>query len=139
MSKSLSLLSDDVGGGGGGGGGGVVRGGVVESAESVGVTMGFWSTELVLPSVVDSFSSKSGLLIIFLLNDPLSLCVLRSDSCVSSEVVCGRGVLLHVSAGASGYFERKVPFERSPSYLRSVDVLQDVDPGMVHCLVGSRV
>ena len=68
MSESLSLLSDDVGGGGGGG---VVRGGFVESDESVGVTMGFWSTELVLPSGVDSFSSNSGLLIICLLNDPL--------------------------------------------------------------------
>ena len=92
MSESLSLLSDDVGGGGGGGGGvGVVRVGVVESDESVGVTMGFWSTELVLPSGVDSVSSKSGLLIICLLIDPLSLCVLNSDSFVSSEVVCGRG------------------------------------------------
>ena len=92
MSESLSLLSDDVGGGGGGGGGGgVVRGGFDESVESVGVMMGFWSTELVLPSVVDSFSSNSGLLIICLLNDPLSLCVLKSDSCVSFEVVCGRG------------------------------------------------
>jgi len=88
MSESLSLLSKV---GGVGGLGGVVRGGVVESVESVGVTMGFWSTELVLPSVVDPFSSNSGLLIICLLNDPLSLCVLRSDSCVSSEVVCGRG------------------------------------------------
>ena len=89
MSESLSLLYDDVGGGGGGGD--VVRGGVVESVESVGVTMGFWSTELVLPSGVDSFSSNSRLLIICLLNVPLSLCMLRSDSCVSSEVVCGRG------------------------------------------------
>ena len=91
MSESLSLLSDDVGGEGGGGGGGVVRGGVVESAESVGVTMGFWSTELVLPSGVDSFSSNSGLVIICLRNDPLSLGVLRSDSYVSLEDVCGRG------------------------------------------------
>ena len=70
MSESLSLLSDDVGGGGGGG---VVRGGFVESVESVRVTMGFWSKELVLPSGVESFSSNSGLLIICLLNDPLSL------------------------------------------------------------------
>ena len=92
MSESLSLLSDDVGGGGGGGGGGgVVRGGVVESDEYVGVTMGFWSMELVLPSVVESFSSNSGLLIICLLDDPLSLCMLRFDSWLSSKVVCGRG------------------------------------------------
>ena len=93
MSESLSLLSDDVegGGGGGSGGGGVVRGGVIESAESVGVTMGFWSTELVLASGVDSLFSNSGLVIICLRKDPLSLGVLRSDSCVSSEDVCGRG------------------------------------------------
>ena len=55
------------------------------------------------------------------------------------KVCVAGGVLLHVSAGAIGYFERKVPFERSPSYLRSVDVLQDVDPDMVRRLVGSRV
>ena len=88
MLESLSLLSE-VGGVGGVGGG--ERGGVVDTVEPVGVTMGFWSTELVLPSMVDSFSPYNGLLIICLLNDPLSLCVLRSDSCVSSEVVCGRG------------------------------------------------
>ena len=86
------------------------------------MTMEFWSTELMLPSGVDSLLSNSGLVIICLRNDPLSLGVLRSDSCVSSEDVCGRGVLLHVSAGASGYYERRVPFERSPSSLRSVDV-----------------
>ena len=88
MSESLSLLSD---GGGGGGVGGGESGGVVDTVEPVGLQMGFWSTELMLPSVVDSVSSYSGLLIICLLDDPLSLCVPRSDSWVSSKVVCGRG------------------------------------------------
>ena len=88
MLESLSLLSE-VGGVGGVGGG--ERGGVVDTVEPVGVTMGFWSTELVLPSVVDSFSPYSGLLIICLLNGPLSLCVLRSESSVYFKVVCGRG------------------------------------------------
>ena len=57
----------------------------------LGVKMGFWSTELMLSSVVNSFSPYSGLLIICILDGPLSLCVLRSDSWVSSKVVCGRG------------------------------------------------
>ena len=70
MSESLSLLSD---GGGGGGVGGGERGGVVDTVEPVRLQMGFWSTELMLPSVVDSFSPYSGLLIICLLNGPLSL------------------------------------------------------------------
>ena len=88
MSESLSLLSE-VGGVGGVGGG--ERGGVVDTVEPVGVTMGFWSTKLVPPSVVYSFLRYSGLLIICRLDDPLSLCVLRSDSWLSSKVVCGRG------------------------------------------------
>ena len=88
MSESLSLLSK-VGGVGGVGGG--ERGGVDDIVEPVGVTMEFWSTELVPPLVVDSFSRYSGLLIICRLDDPLSLCVLRSDSWLSSKVVCGRG------------------------------------------------
>ena len=88
MSESLSLLSE-VGMVGGVGGG--ERGGVDDIVEPVGVTVGFWSTELVPPSVVDSFSPYSGLLIIFLFCGPLSLCVLRSDSWISSKVVCGRG------------------------------------------------
>ena len=71
--------------------GGGERGGVDDIVEPVEVTMGFWSTELVPPSVVDSFLWYSGLLIICLLNGPLSLCVLWSDSSVSSKVVCGRG------------------------------------------------
>ena len=88
MSESLSLLSEvgEVGGIGGG-----ERGGVDDIVEPMGVTMGFWSTKLVPPSLVDSFSRYSGLLIICLLNDPLSLCMLRSDSWFSSKVVCGRG------------------------------------------------
>ena len=53
MSESLLLLSE-VGGVGGVGGG--ERGGVDDIVEPVGVTMGFWSTKLVPPSVVDSFS-----------------------------------------------------------------------------------
>ena len=88
MSESLSLLSDSSGGGGVGGG---ERGGVVDTVKPVGVQMGFWSTELMLPSVVYSFSPYNGLLIICLLDGPLSLCVLRFDSWVSSKVVCGRG------------------------------------------------
>ena len=88
MSELLSLLSD---GGGGGGVGGGERGGVVDTVKPVELQMGFWSTELRLPSVVDSFTSYSGLLIIYLLTSPLSLCVLRSDSWMSSKVVCGRG------------------------------------------------
>ena len=71
--------------------GGGERGGVVDTVELVGVKMGFWSTKLMLPSVVDSFLPYSGLLIICLLNGPLSLCVLWSDSSISSKVVCGRG------------------------------------------------
>ena len=50
MSELLSLLSD---GGGGGGVGGGERGGVVDTVEPVGVKMGFWSTELMLPLVVN--------------------------------------------------------------------------------------
>ena len=56
MSESLSLLFN---GGGGGGVGGGEKGGVVDTVEPVGVQMGFWSTELMLLSVVDSFSSYS--------------------------------------------------------------------------------
>ena len=88
MLESLSLLSE-VGRVGGVGGG--ERVGVVDTVKPMGVQMGFWSMELMLPSVVDSFSLYSGLLIICLLDIPLSLCVLRSDSLVSSKVVCGRG------------------------------------------------
>ena len=84
MSKSLSLLSE-VGGVGGVGGG--ERGGVVDIVE----LEEFWSTELVLPSVVESFSSYSGLLWICIVDGPLSLCVLGSDSWISSKAVCGRG------------------------------------------------
>ena len=88
MAESLSLLFEV---GEVGGVGGVERGGVDDIVEPVGVTVGFWSTKLVPPSVVDSFSWYSGLLIICLFDDPLSLCVLRSDSWLSSKVVCGRG------------------------------------------------
>ena len=55
MSESLSLLSD---GGGGGGVGGGESGGVFDIVEPA----DFWSTELVLPLVVDSLSPYSGFL-----------------------------------------------------------------------------
>ena len=89
MSESLSLLSDDVGGGGGGGGGLEVgeSGGVddmVEPAE-------FLSTKLMLSSEVDPLSPNSGLLCICSVGVPLKFCVRRSDSCMSSIAVCGRG------------------------------------------------
>ena len=67
---------------GGGESGGVVD--VVGPAE-------FWSMELVLPSVVDSSSTYSELLWISIVNDPLECCVRRSDSLISSKVVCGGG------------------------------------------------
>ena len=84
MSKSLSLLSEvgGVGGVGGGESGGVVD--VVGPAK-------FWSTELVPSSVVDSSSTYSGLLWTCTVDDPLQLCVRRSDSLTSYKVVCGRG------------------------------------------------
>ena len=87
MLESLSLLSE-VGGVGGG-----ERGGVVDTVEPVGVTMGFWSTKLMLPSVVDSLAPYSGLLWMCTVNVPLSLSlyVRRSSSLSSSRVVCGRG------------------------------------------------
>ena len=84
MSESLSLLYD---GGGGGGVGGGERGGVVDIVEPE----DFWSTKLVPPSVVD-FASYSGLLWICIVDGPLELCVLRSDSWISSKAICGRGV-----------------------------------------------
>ena len=83
MSESLSLLFD-VGGVGGVGGG--ERGGVVDIVEPEEV----WSTKLVPPSVVD-FALYSGLLWICIVDGPLELCVLRSDSWISSKAVCGRG------------------------------------------------
>ena len=83
MSESLSLLSD---GGGGGGVGGGERGGVVDIVKPE----EFWSTELVPPSVVN-FASYSGLLWICIVDGPLELCELRSDSWISSKAVCGRG------------------------------------------------
>ena len=83
MSESLSLLSD---GGGGGGVCGGERGGVVDIVEPE----EFWSTELVPPSVVD-FALYSGLLWIWIVDGPLELCKLRSDSWISSKAVCGRG------------------------------------------------
>ena len=83
MSKSLSLLSKFGGVEGVGGG---ERGGVVDIVEPE----DFWSTELVPLSVVD-FASYSGLLWICIVDGPLELCVLRSDSWISSKAVCGRG------------------------------------------------
>ena len=53
----------------------------------------FWSTELVVPSVVVSLVPCSGLLWMCTFNVPLSLslCVHRTSSLSSSRVVCGRG------------------------------------------------
>ena len=50
----------------------------------------FWSTGLVPPSVVD-FASYNGLLWICIVDGPLELCVLSSDSWISLKAVCGRG------------------------------------------------
>ena len=83
MSESLSLLSDGSRGGGVGGG---ERGGVVDIVEPE----EFWSTELVPLSVVD-FVSYSGLLWICIVDGPLEICELRSDSLIYSKAVCGRG------------------------------------------------
>ena len=86
MLESLSLLSEvgGVGGVGGGESGGVDD--IVDPAE-------FWSTKLVVSSVVVSLVPYSGLLWMCTVNVPLSLslCVCRSSSLSSSKVVCGRG------------------------------------------------
>ena len=84
MSESLSLLSE-VGGVRGVGGG--ESGGVVDVVGPAGV----WSTELVLPSVVDSSSMYSGLLWISTADGPLQLCVRRSICLISSKAVLGEG------------------------------------------------
>ena len=84
MSESLSLLSEvgGVGGVGGGESGGIVD--VVAPAK-------FWSTELGPLSMVDSSLTYSGLLWISIVDGPLEFCVRKSDSLISSKVVCGRG------------------------------------------------
>src|SRR5713226_6093323 len=64
MSESLSLLSEVGGGGGGGGGEG---GGVID----VVVPTEFWSTELALPSVVESSSTYSRLMSTSIVDGPL--------------------------------------------------------------------
>ena len=84
MSESLSLLSE-VGGVGGGGGG--ESGGVIDIVGPA----GFWSMELVLPLLVDLSSTYSGLLWISIVDGPLEFFVRRSDSLISSKVVCGGG------------------------------------------------
>ena len=84
MSKSLSLLSKVGGGGGVGGGesGGVID--VVGPAE-------FWSTELELPSVIESSSTCSWLMSTSAVDGPLQLCVRRSNCSISSKAVLGEG------------------------------------------------
>ena len=84
MSESLSLLSE-VGEGGGGGGG--ESGGVID----VVVPAEFWSTELVLPSVIESLSTCSQLISTSAVDGPLQLCVRRSDCVISSKSVLGGG------------------------------------------------
>ena len=84
MSKSISLLSEVGGGGGGGGGesGGVID--VVEPSE-------FWSTDLELPSVVESSSTCNQLMSTSTVDGPLQLCVRRSACSISSKAVLGGG------------------------------------------------
>ena len=114
MSKSLSLLlrGGSDGGGGGDEGGGVI--GVFVSAE-------LWSTKLSFPSVVDSSSTSARLVLISLIDVPLLVFVPNSECSVSSKAVFGRGVLLHVSVRASGYFDGRVLLSRSPNSLPLVD------------------
>ena len=81
MSESLSLLSD-VGGGGGGGGG--ESGGVID----VVVPAEFWSTKLVLLSVIVSLTC-SHLMSTSTVDGPLQLCVHRLACSISSRVVLG--------------------------------------------------
>ena len=115
MSESLSLLLE-VGGGGGGSGG--ESGGVIDVVEPI----EFWSTDLELPSVIESSSTCSRLMSTSAVDGPLQLCVCRSAGLISSKAVLGGGVLLHVSVRASGYSGGRVPPETSPNFLRAVDV-----------------
>ena len=84
MSESLSLLSE-VGGGGGGDGG--ESGGFIDIVGPA----GFWSTELVLPLVVDSSLTYSGLLWISTIDGPLKLCVCMAACSIPSKDVLGGG------------------------------------------------
>ena len=84
MFESLSLLSE-VGGGGGGGGG--ESGGVIDLVEPT----EFWSTDLELPSVVESSSTCSRLISNSAVDGPLQLFVRRSDCLISSKLVFGGG------------------------------------------------
>ena len=115
MSESLSLLSG-VGGGGGGGGG--ESGGVIDVVGPV----EFWSTDLELPSVVESSSTCSQLMSTSAVDGPLQLCVRRSVCSISSKAVLSGGALLLVLVRASGYFEGRLLLETSPSSLSPVDV-----------------
>ena len=99
MSESLSLLSE-VGGVEGMGGG--ESGGIVDEVAPA----EFWSTELVPPSVVDSSSTYSGLLWISIVDYTMECCVSRSDSLLSSKVVCG-GVGAPSCVGKSKWILRK--------------------------------
>ena len=115
MSKSISLLSE-VGGGGGGGGG--ESGGVID----VVIPAKFWSTELPFSPVVESSSTCSRLMSTSAVDGPLQLFSHSSEWSVFSKAIFGGGVLLHVSVRASGYSGGRVPPEKSPNFLRAVDV-----------------
>ena len=84
MSESLSLLSEVCGGGGGGGGesGGVID--VVKPTE-------FWSTDLELPSVVESSLTCNLLMSTSAVDSPMQLGVRRSACSSSSKAVFGGG------------------------------------------------
>ena len=78
--------------------------------------------ELVLPSVVESSSTCSRLMLTSTVDGPLQLFVRRFDCLISSKAVFGRGALLHVLVRASGYFRGRMPLETLHSSLPLVDV-----------------
>ena len=82
MSESLSLLSEFGGGGGGGGG---ESGGVIDVVEPV----EFWSTDLELPSVVESSSTCSRLMLTSAVDGTLQLCVHRYACSIYFKAVLG--------------------------------------------------
>ena len=105
MSKSLSLLSGGGSGGGGGGGGGVIC--LFLAAE-------LSSTKLLSPLVVFviSSSTSSRLISTSSVNVQLQLPIHSFECSVSSKVVSGSGMLLHVLVKVSGYFGWRVALER---------------------------
>ena len=101
MLESLSLSSS----GGGGGGSGVIF--LLLSAELSSTELSFLSVVL----VVISSSTSSRLVSTSSVDVPLQLFFYSFECSVSSKVVFGRGVLLHVSVKVSGYFDWRVPLE----------------------------